>query len=227
MNSSNNSSTDALIRSVPDVPNNLINAFVYSYNSHDLNEYKNRFLSHCVKDFKIIKRVYGKADPITGKPKNPFGDFSYLEINGIEQVIYMADRFFNAAPDGIFEVQSQRSCNTNKATVLVGTFKFKGTLIEETPSTELPQPQELLPLSSSSATAALSMKRILPSSSSSSSSSSSTMQQYQRHEELIEQYQVVQKGLFKTKPIASIGSLALYLNEEGRPYCLEFFYEYL
>lgn len=180
-------------------PMKFVNKFISSYNSHDMDEYKQQFLSMCTDDFLIIKRVYGKPDPITGKLKNPMGDFTHLEIKGIPQVIYMAERFFEAAPDGIFEVKSQRSCNTNKATVFMCSFKFRGTLIEETPSTELSS--ELIVNGSRETSLETSGNEITD-------------------------MPMVKKGILRTKPVRSIGSLALYVNEEGRAYCLEFFYEY-
>ncbi len=234
------------LRATPhDAPARYINSFVFSYNSHDLNEYKQRFLSLCTPQFKIIKRVYGKVDPLTGKPRNPFGNFSYLEINGINQVVYMAERFFNAAPDGVFETGTHRSCNTQKATVLVSTFKFRGTLIEETPtshadsahrpsgnsstfagtgtagdttggddSTQDGEAGELVPSAKRT--------RLNPAAERSSSGSP-----YTTESEDVSIAGTGGMGVFQTKPVHSVGSLAMYLNEEGKVSCLEFFYEYL
>lgn len=217
------------LRSLPvDAPAKFINNFVFAYNSHDLNEYKQRFLSMCVPELRVIKRIYGKVDPLTGKPRNPLGNFSYLEINGINQVLYMADRFFQAAPDGILETGTHRSCNTNKATVLVSTFKFRGTLIEEMPTNQIESSSipptadavdietteiggELVPL----------VKRSRP-------NPSPLGAQYPSSESESDIGGVVSgAGIFQTKTIHSVGSLAMYLNDEGKVYCLEFFYEYL
>jgi hypothetical protein len=215
----------------------LINSFVYSYNSHDLDEYKTRFLSQCTPQFKIIKRVYGKVDPMTGKPRNPFGNFNYLEINGINQVLYMAERFFNAAPDGVFETGTHRCCNTPKAKVLVSTFKFRGTLIEEQPSSQMDLASgssysangdavsgdsgegELVPASKRS--------RLNPSESDRTSPYTTESEDSQSILGMTSTAIPSGVGMFQTKAVHSVGSLAMYLNDEGKVTCLEFFYEYL
>lgn len=212
------------LRALPaDAPAKFINNFVFAYNSHDLNEYKQRFLSMCVPELRVIKRIYGKVDPLTGKPRNPLGNFSYLEINGINQVLYMADRFFQAAPDGILETGTHRSCNTNKATVLVSTFKFRGTLIEEVPTSHLE--------SSTSGDATIpdgseSGGELVPSAKK-PRLSPSLSGQYHSSESETDGGAAGGGGIFQTKTIHSVGSLAMYLNDEGKVYCLEFFYEYL
>jgi hypothetical protein len=211
-----------------DAPTKYINKFVVGFNSHDFALFQDKFLSMCVPDLRFISRIYGKLNPLSGKPKNPLGDFSYLEVNGIPQVLYMTERFFISTPDGVIETGKHRCYTTNKATVLIATYNFKGTLIDDAVASHIsdllpttpdldPEPRHRPKLSSHTASLCAH----------SASKSNSCFFADTGISSLNNKPSCEPAAVFQTENIQSIGTLAMYLNDDGKVYCVEFFYEYL
>lgn len=96
------------------------------------------FNSICLPHTRIIKRLYGELDPQTGRPFNPFGDYSLITFLNVDHFMdYMRD-YFRLTPDGLFEVLNYRYVNNDRSSAIIATFRFTATQIKTSEDIEKP-----------------------------------------------------------------------------------------
>lgn len=93
---------------------------------------KTKELIHSISDINQLRVVYHTfGSPLTGKLKNPFGQYSRLEFLTAPHFFAYATEFIDMVPDSIFQLTSYRSCSTRYGTnMVIGSFVYKATFIK-------------------------------------------------------------------------------------------------
>lgn len=91
-------------------------------------------LNHGATGTRVIKRLYGKTDISTGKPKNHFGTYTTMEFADMTKFYDYGDQYSSLVPDGMMKMNGVSTFANQKRgnnTIISVSFTYTGTMIQQ------------------------------------------------------------------------------------------------